>query len=271
MKNKPSNIKHLVICGSYRAGTTITARMLSMHSELLITNELCYYHSNAANHIFNKKIKKVYDNYPNIGKKSCITKNILEENYKSFLDNIMKKYPNIKREKFLKSLLEYSNKKAKYYGDKLPEYVKELKRLNQEFTKIKVIMCIRDPRDVICSQIRRYEKLNGKVGVHWWARPTVDECIKMKGSWLSYLEAWNSIKEQVDSYELQYNKVVKDKKKEAERVSSFLGINSKETKAIFTKYFKPVRHQEWIKRFPNINDKLPSKWRSIMKEYGMDI
>jgi hypothetical protein len=93
----------------------------------------------------------------------------------------------------------------------------------------------------------------------------------MKGSWLSYLEAWNSIKEQVDSYELQYNKVVKDKKKEAERVSSFLGINSKETKAIFTKYFKPVRHQEWIKRFPNINDKLPSKWRSIMKEYGMDI
>lgn len=259
------------MCGSFRSGTSICSILLSKHSEIIYTDELWTYRNPI---IINKKIDKLDKRYPKLIGRPFIPVSVLQDNYKNFLDE-WKNNPIKSGTDLVNRLLKYSPRiNSKIYGDKLPEYVFDLELLNKLLKRPKVLMCIRDGRDVIQSQIFRYNyfmKLHGKIGNHFWCHSTVEECIHDWRNWLRYMIAWDSIKDKIDHYEIYYNRLIQEPEKVAKEVAEFLNVNSEEMIKIFQKNIHAKRKNIWKKYHPNMNEKLPESWKQMLEKYGFEI
>lgn len=271
-------MRNLLICGCYRSGTTFSTRTLSQHPEIFLTDELWYFHNtpNKVRH-FTKKLRKAHDQFPNLSHRPVVPRHLLGDNYKKFLEDLCSTTGEISKQKYRSIALKYCVKKEiKYFGDKLPEYVIFLSGIHKVYQP-KVIVCIRDPRDIFCSQMRRYEwcmpRYNGKVHTHWWAKKCVEDCITMKRSWLEFNNYWQKYKKEIkelEYYELYYDNLVNNLEQEAKNIAKFLNINEKSMLEIFIKNFKPYNHQEWKIEIPDVNSKLPKEWRNLMYKYNME-
>jgi hypothetical protein len=269
-----SSVRDLIICGCYRSGTTALAEVLSYHPQLVVTNEMWYYYTDHRIDGFNEKLKRLYDLSLKSNKRHFITDGSLTDNYNDFLKTIISQYPRINKNYFKNLLIQYSGKKPLYYGDKLPEYTFYINEFNKVYNKPKFIMCIRDPRDVMCSQLRRYKQLTAKFGSkkqHWWANATIKECINMNRNWYKYIQEWDSVKGRVDSYEVRYHNIIKDINKEARGLADFLGISYEPLKKVWLSKFNPSINNEWKRTYPNINKQLPTKWLKLMEQYGIEV
>lgn len=264
---------YLIICGSFRSGTSITCSILARHSELLLTNELWSFKNIGT---INRKISRLREVYPNMGgSKATIAPTTLGDNYENFLQNHAET-PIKNTEDLFERLLKFSGKSPKYVGDKLPEYVLELPSLVERFNRPKILVCIRDGRDVIESQTKRWKyfmDVNGRVGNNWWAKRTIDECIDMPRSWLHYMKVWDNVKHSLnaDYCEVYFRNLANDVESETRKISEFLGINAEETLSLFKTHFKPQAYQAWREKFPEINDKLPQEWKNMLIKYGFEL
>ena len=263
-------MKYSIMCGSFRSGTSICSIILSKHSEILYTDELWAYRSPS---VINNKIKRLNDRYPNLVGRPYIQEELLGNNYDSFLQEWRVK-PITSTVDLTNRLLKYTPKtNVKIYGDKLPEYIFDLEILQNILDKPKVLTCIRDGRDVIQSQIFRYNyymKMQGTVGNHFWCHKTVNECISAQRTWLSYMKKWREIKNKIDYYEINYNELISNPEKVGLEIAKFLEVNEKEMKNIFKENIHSKRKNIWKEYLPNINDKLPQEWKSMLKEYGFE-
>lgn len=262
----------IIIAGCFRSGTTAMARILSMHPELFITGELITFTGNDA-HVA-RKFQQVKEEYPHIG--SCIFEPTLGKRYGEFIEKLD---PTKDRYETLQMIYEMSGKHCKYYGDKMPEYVFSLYHLNETLEKPKVIFCIRDPRDVIESQLRSYrgllERHNNNIPPvirrnWWWAKKSIEDCIYMpphERNWLQFMTTWESVKDKMDCLEVNYTDSVKDKQAPV-RIAKFLGVDSDAVQDIFETTFNPIRHENWKKKIPEVNKLLPSSWTDMMQKYG---
>jgi len=264
---------HLVIAGSFRSGTTILTTTLAEHSQLLLANELWSYRKMSA---VNAKIDRLREVYPKIGgSKSTIAKTTLGDNFEKFLA-YHKLNPMTGVNDLYDKLSRFTDKTPKLVGDKLPEYLFDLGRLNSELSKPKVLICIRDGRDVLESQTKRfklYTQLYGSPGNHWWAKETVEECIALKVNWLSFMEAWEKAKStyDLDYHEVYFKNLVLDLESEVRKIAEFLDIEFIELIELFERNFKTDTYKVWKEALPGINAKLPQSWKDMLIKHGFDI
>ena len=258
-------MKFLIVCGSFRSGTTIVSKMFSQHSELLFTSEVLTFKKNLS--LVNSRLR-LEDSNMNAGVKTTLKFN-LKENYKLFIDYAAKT-PFESMEDFITTLSKWSNKDFQYYGDKYPEYVLELSKLTKDFKDLKIIFCIRDGRDVIESQIRNYVTLQDLRRFHYWCVPNIESAVSCSFNWWEAMNAWEEAKQtlKLDYYELYYRNLVNNLEQEAINISEFLKIDSNELVNIFKKDFKAPRYQTWKIKYPYINKYLPEKWKVMLLKHG---
>jgi len=264
-------MKHSIMCGSFRSGTSICSIIVSKHSEVIYTDELWTYKNTVT---VNKKIEKLNNRFPNLVGRPFINKQTLGNGYQNFL-NEWKKSKVKNSNDLIQRLLKHSDKdNIKIVGDKVPEYVFNLLTLDKSLNKPKFIMCIRDGRDVIQSQISRYNyfmKLQGHTRPHFWTHSTVEDCISDWRSWFSYMSAWDTNKKNLDYYEIYYPKLVKNPEIVGSELAEFLGVNKEEMSKLFKETINPKKHEAWKKDFPELNSKLPEKWKEMLLKYGFEI
>jgi len=264
--------KHLIICGCFRSGTSIVSAMLGQHSEILMVNELWVYRNMGS---VNRKIDRLREVYPKVGgSKSTIPLHILGDRYPEFLED-HKENKILDTNDILDRLERFSQKKNLLYrGDKLPEYAYDIERLSNEYPGAKFIFCIRDPRGVIESQVKRYKyflKEKGTKGNNYWANETVEECILAKRNWLTFMQEWDKNKHLVDGYELYFDNLAIDPINEARSLALFLEVNIQQLQQIFTKKFNPCGHRKWEDSLKGITSKLPDSWKEMMNKYEVKI
>ena len=268
------NFEHLIIGGCYRSGTSIVTVMLAKHSQVLLTNELWNYRSLD---VVNTKLQNLSNKYPYIGDNtSTIARDTLGDNFRGFLDSFDRdKITSIYD--LYSRLIKFSNKYPRYCGDKVPEYILDIENITKIYSNSRLIVCIRDGRDVIESQIKRYKyfmDINGTVRNHWWTKRTIEDCINDTGrNWLHYMNVWDITKKnlKVPYYELFYKNLILNPEDEAERLSKFLNIEELELFKIFKSNINSDTYNSWKYTIPNINSKLPSAWKQMLKKYGFEV
>ncbi|MFX0084289.1 MAG: sulfotransferase [Candidatus Hodarchaeota archaeon] len=269
--------KNIIICGTYRSGTTIIAKCLNEHPNLLVTNELFTYDKQNNNTFYNK-FKIMRKEYPYVGE--CIFNSTLKDKRKLFLDKVLTDKKLSKKE-IIDILVKYSGKDVIYYADKLPDYTFHLRRLISIMKDVKIVFCVRDARAVIESQIRnyyhkqKYDNLSIEEIIlhHGWCKKNIDDCINMKESWLTYMKEWEDIKRthNITYLEIYYRDLVSNKTKEAIRIANFLKIDSKPLIQIFNQQFNPVNYNIWKNNIRNIDKKLPREWKKMLIKYGYGV
>jgi len=276
------SVPKIIACGCFRSGTTILAKMLSAHPEILFTSEMYSFKPDWQKH-FLKKVNRLHTAEPvDVDKLDSIYSSsfVSKEDMSKFLslaidlDNV---------EKILSLLYDFASKhkKIRYYGDKWPEYVFQLKQtLRRESEIKKIIFCVRDPRDIIESQIRNYwrgitEGLTSEQMriIHPWRKPHVHACITQPYNWLRYMKAWDNNKRdlKVDFYELMYHRLAENKQTVASELAGFLGVSATPMIEIFKKMFNPVRHEAWRNSLPNLTAALPKTWLDMMNKYHLKV
>jgi len=282
--------KMLLICGCYRSGTTIMGLMLNAHSEIIVTDELQTYraYSNTDRNLngFYYRLNMLLGRHSL--KASGIRDNVLGENIKFFRDEVERMNNNITYDKLIELFERYSIKDFIYYGDKHPGYIFDLDNFSKnfiDFSNIRIIYLLRDPRDVIESQLRMFDvkkKPNSlypdgltdkEVRLHHkWCKKSIDECFNSNYyTWLDVVNEWERVKPLLlpsRFIEIYYRDLVCNLENEAIKIANFLDINKEEIVKIFNKLFKPVRHEAWKIRLPNINNQLPDSWKIAMEKYG---
>lgn len=264
---------NILVCGCYRSGTSVISRMLSGHPRLFISNEMLGYQ---VDHFFNHKVKIAANGWrPGL----FGAMNLPEEDYEAFIQELKPQAGTITKPEFVELLRRHTNKPEAMYGDKLPEYTLYLPELNKILGRPKVVMCLRDARDVISSQIRGFDNMtaNGMsrdeiIGSHFWCRDTVEECTAIKQySWLHYMQAWNSAKKDLDYYELCYGDLIGDLEREAAGVAQFFGIEEGPMILAFQEKFRPIRRKTWGQETPDMTKRLPAEWIDMLQRYGFEV
>lgn len=277
-------MKKLIICGSYRSGTTALATILNKHSEIICLNEAGIFNNEWKERIGNlrnaytiwKKRKRIWQSFGlkripydleadfkfnhNLGE-------TLEEILGDELDVLLTNIDKITYEELIKLLI--SRKNAKYIGDKLPEYVFLLPRIVNINTKI--ICCIRDPRDVITSQIRNYwDRISTGFNIthHHWCRPDVKSCIEKYPNWYDYMKMWIDVRKRLPSYyEFNYTRAANEKSTVFSELAEYLEVNKREMLEL-SENWKPYNHMEWKRHFEDLQ--IPDSWKELMKKLNLN-
>jgi hypothetical protein len=260
--------------------------MLNRHPQLLVTNELMTYRGQGrylGN--FRRRLVEMGEKYPHIG---IYRKTFPGEKHLDFFGKLKEMNYQVNWQSVINLLIKHAGGKYKYYGDKYTTYVFDLREFNLLLKKPKIIMCIRDPRDVLESQLRNMAvkrqatslHKNGltveeAMSIHPWIQATVEDCFnppKKTKTWLDFMKEWEVVKKELDMdyYELYYRNIVADASAEATRVADFLDIDGAPMVEIFERDFKPPRHEVWKEALPDINNKLPESWKQMMKKYGFN-
>ena len=234
-------VKSLMICGYSRSNTSVNTAFLDSHPEVMTTNELCATYSDA---IFNARLQKCYRSKDRLNQSSF-------DNHKRFIrdrgDNLSLDYERfydavgkegqLTFERFLHLVRTFKSPEVVYVGEKLPAYFPkdprcchEIPKIKQRLHKIgglpKVICCVRDGRDVMCSQISRWQTMPPKRRNKFkWPQPDIKACLDSSSGWLPYMESWERCKKKMDSLEINYDRMAEDPAGEGEKIADFLGVD----------------------------------------------
>jgi hypothetical protein len=254
IKERCGDIKTFLICGCYRSGTTYLARTLNAHPEIICTNELGIYHTD----------KKTFDGFL-LEQKINNTKTGLREKIKCDPP------PPYTTQNVLNTIKINADSKIKWYGDKYPQYTKNMCNVSKYVDK--VLCCIRDPREVMESQIRRWYDspfcYKQRMDNQPWSRESIYECITENirggGNWLSYMDSWTNWKKttKIPWLEIHYSKFPHN----AEEIANFLEIDAYHLKKVFYSNFKKQTNQ-CGKAF---TEGLPTTWKNMMEKYNLVI
>ena len=260
-------MRKYTICGCFRSLTTPVANMLNMHPDIVSFNELWYYRSDNQ---FNSKMQNIIrNNLDPFGPQSrdkCV----------EFRDKVRQKYgsKHMSKDDIVKIAIDvFGKQNVSCLIDKLPEYVYHISNIKTQYNT-KFIQMIRDPREVIEAQIRRYELCKQhryKPGS--WQQPTPKACVDFKLSWLNMTNEWEKNKKLLKPDEyfiLNCNEIFEDSDTTATKLAQFLEVDPIPIIKEF-KRFNPEKQHLWRKRFPNLTNQLPKSWIKRMDEYGIKI
>ncbi len=249
------------MCGCFRSGTTVAVHLLNRHPEVVFTNELQIFCSQNRRSIRERIL-------------ATQAEHIFQE---SRLDiNGLRRTARKKRVLSLEQTIElfasFRKPGVRWYGDKSPAYTLNLDYIFQQTRVPKVICCIRDAREVIECQIRRYYShvAQGLTPGHWM-RNSIEGCLQGV-TWLHYMQSWQrfSRKNKGLCHELHYHKMAEDTELEAERLAKFLDIDVQPLKDIFLRDFRP-KLGLWKSDYPNLTRQLPTAYLEMLANYDFEL
>jgi hypothetical protein len=204
----------IFIIGVARSGTTLLSLILDSHSRIAIPYE---------SHFFIKYFKKKesFGNLKHHEKRLKLIKNILAEPYVSKWDKKIK-IDDISIEKCInleetieQIYLAYAFKCGKdIWGDKTPEYIKDIHILNKMFPFCKFIHIIRDGRDVALS-----------IKNKWWGANDFMSAIRYWADNVSCARKMLSMLSDERYTELKFEDLILNPENEIRRITNFLEIN----------------------------------------------
>ncbi|MCD6298164.1 MAG: sulfotransferase [Deltaproteobacteria bacterium] len=204
----------IFVIGVDRSGTTLLSLMLDSHSRIAIPYE---------SHFFLKYYKnrtKLVGDLTNPETRLAVVTRILQEPYvrkwdqKLSPEEIPLKRCNSLEEMINEIYLAYAKHFGKdIWGDKTPEYIKDIHILNKMFPSCKFVHIIRDGRDVALSIVDK-----------WWGASDFMTAIRY---WAYTVSCARKMLEMLpdDRYiELTFEDLVHDPEKQLSRIMEFLGL-----------------------------------------------
>jgi len=247
----------VIITGGARTGSTILTRLITSCSNIHMTNESLAFLLHLSPIIFNKKLIENFSDYrPRIREKS---------------QQLIKLVPILtydELDKYWDIILEGEQ----YYGDKYWTYIYLLEDLSDLFDDFKLIITIRDPRDVWCSFARNYDEDKSERLTNY---PTIKRAISANPQKYGgdcnitrVLKRWYDIRDSYDSLEVRYEDMCKSHKGTLKSIAEYLNISYDELMSAYADMFQPTHLEAWKEEYPGINQLIPSDYKKLMEEFG---
>jgi hypothetical protein len=293
----PNNRQYLLVSGCYRSATTITSKILTKTPDIIATDEINITGGNYTR--FNKFMPRFIVNCKDQNKDSSFvinknrSKEFMEEIqyelieiYKEIVTN--KKAHRLKNEKldinienymvpvetrdrWIKVYYKYYSKDAKYYCDEDPNLLiwKHIWHSYLSLPNVKIIVILRDPREVIYSQINYPIEFSSKLIAH-----KLEEAFNHEHSWFKIMENWENIKSKLDSVnqdylEIKHHNLCNYPKIPARKIANYLDIKVQPLLKEFKKGYDHKHLRKWKQEYPNLLDKLPNKWVKKAEKYNL--
>ena len=201
--------------GAARSGTTIVARILDAHPEILMTNETTVFLQ--LSHI----IEKSRD-----GIKSGVIYG--KEYHELWADHLLEYAKDLIEEYYAKIAAQRNAQQLKYWGDKHPHHSSCLSFIDNLYPEARYIYILRDPRDVACS----IAKMNS------------GSFVQALSAWKSFTIKYERFIEKLDPgriYYLRYEELVGDYTKGCRQLLTWLGLDF------------PVQVEKFLTQYKNID------------------
>ncbi len=253
----------LLITGCARSGTTALTRALSGHDNFCIFNEYhLYYQSEYEFNIWHRIQRMRNDNPPPIK---------ISSDTASLKSKLLEEMPLPAACPSTRNwLFSQVDKPVKVYGDKMPyKYLETMPEVVENFPDVKFLIVLRDGRDVVTSQIRRYEVAieNNIIPAHWM-QPTVQEAEYL---WLRSVTTWLKLRSdpQAPCLEVRYEQATESPETLAREICDFVGINYREEDfRRFLKQYRPVHIDTWRNEINGIESQLSSEFLDALDQLG---
>ncbi len=190
--------KIFFICGMPRSGTTLVEQIIASHSKVTGAGELVYLQQSIKNNFMDKEI---------------INKNLLIEDIHAERTKLSKDYFD---------LLKLHKIKTDFITDKAPQNFRWIGFIKIFFPGSKIIHCKRDAKDTCLSL---YKNSFASRDMNW--AYSENDIAKYYNLYLDLMKFWNE-KLGNDIYEINYEKLVKDKKTEINNILNFLELEKEE-------------------------------------------
>jgi hypothetical protein len=264
------------MCGCFRSNTSVSAFILDNHPEIMMGNELCAFELDGK---MNKRLRWCACR---AGKGMTPHKRYLRDtgenlslDYEQFYCDIQSHPEPLVFTDFVKLIRRHKSPTITSIGEKLPAFVSDRPVHENDwvwskylkFGPMKVVCCIRDCRDVITSQIKRWHGTpKERQRQSRWKRPNIEECLTGNRTWYCYMNSWTMWKNtRFPCHELHYGKLASNMDGEAKKLAEFLDVDPTPMRDAFQKHFQPS--STWQEFMPNMTEKLPDKWIEMLKLY----
>ena len=256
----------LLMTGPPRTGSSALCRALSMHDKILLTDEMGIFHD------YNWKPNKKYPGkllnflkkparpflYP-VFKKKGISRSALE----AFVENQKPCSADV-----LKYMIRKSSPRPLIAGDKCPSsYLLRFDDVSRRADKF--IFTMRDGRAVIASQVRNWRR-NFRLNrpTDHWMKPSIEGSVKL---WLRdaklVLKCFRRVRDR--AIICRYEDFFDGKTDLFDSIGSFLEIDGVAREA--RRWFKPVHLSSWQDEIPEIDDKITTEFKSVLRDFGYEV
>ncbi len=156
-------------------------------------------------------------------------------------------------------------------GDKMPmEYIELGKEISEKYEKLKFIICTRDGRAIMASQIREHKKyMEGKARSTYWHSPDIKDAQKL---WLSFMPKQREFMNAIDPdriLEIRYEQAVENPLQTRDRIYDFLNLKINNNVGDWN-FYKPTHIKSWREELPSIQSCLDRDFKNLLKEWGYD-
>ncbi|MCX4242646.1 sulfotransferase family protein [Paraliomyxa miuraensis] len=256
----------LIVTGSPRTGTTALCAGLSQHPRVCIFNELCLYHPQpwAA-----WRVTQVVDgphivnSVPHVWPQKCPPYDEAATTLRVGMSNAEV------RSWLFRETERRMGAGLLVYGDNMPgAYLKHLGTIMEREPGARLVVTIRDGRDVVASQLRNFERPT-EFGAQDWRRPTVRDAEPL---WLKYMLAWEHWRERIDParwIELRYEEAVLDVDGLLRRLLGFAEVPFEPAEhSAFRAFYRPTHVGAWRESPVDVEASLSPEFHACLRRWG---
>jgi len=242
---------HLLITGCVRSGTTAVAEFLSMSDSIIIPAEFAFYSE-----------WEDPNNYMRIYTMMRALVNNRIFYYKGIHGYSFTRRLEIEKttgKQSLEKVIEHCPDKVTIFGDKLPiTYLNRAEEFLDMFNNLKILILIRDGRDVMESQVRRAK--DPSIFDVFWYRNDISEAEDL---WLASMKKINKLQNKTDRIMFyKYEDLLTNPSNFREQMSSFIETDVKMVES----FFKPTQFN-WKKTYPNLMNNLSDEFIEQLERY----
>jgi len=243
---------HLLITGSVRSGTTAVCEFLSQSPTIIVPAEFAIYSEWNDPHNYMRVSDMVYAKVNNL---ILYYKGIHAYSYARRLQKIKST-----GKQSLEMLISLCPKEVEIFGDKLPlTYLTKANKLLSMFDNLKIMIIMRDGRDVMESQVRRAKTATYDI---FWHEKDIRSA---EGTWLSTVKDIEKIEKTDRIMIYKYEDLLTNPSMFRECVSNFIETDVKMIK----NFFKPSEFN-WRVEYPNLMDYLSDEFKDHLKRFGYE-
>lgn len=233
--NQESKLLVFVV-GNSRSGTTMMGRIVGNHPEIYFFNELHYFEELVATNELTQTIsaeaaRKLLMRLFTVQRDGYLSQADPEKYRREAEDVVSKLEANFRSIDAYRAFLFYESGKngKKYPCDQTPQNVFYLKEILELLPGAKIVNMVRDPRDVLLSQKRRWRrrfrgthKIPLRQKMRYWVNYHPITIAKLWNASINSADAFLGNK---NFFQLRFKDLVTDAEKNVRALSEFLGVN----------------------------------------------